>query len=115
MFIAVKQTISEDSIRSQAPEGYMFDHPWAVATEVAERLRRQYQAWLESKFPGAMVEVDQVHVGSGPQTGEIAVLVYSNGRNDLDVKDQIQRVLTTINSAFDMLEITQSHLVEKAC
>ena len=64
MFIAVKQTISEDSIRSQAPEGYMFDDPWEVAKEVAERLRRQYLAWLESTFPDAMVEVDQVSVGN---------------------------------------------------
>ena len=114
MFIAVKQTISEDSIRSQDPEGYMFDDPWEVAKEVAERLRRQYLAWLESTFPDAMVEVDQVSVGNALETSEVKVLVFRNGRNDSSIKEQIQPVLKTINSAFDMIEISQSHLVAKA-
>ena len=111
MFIAVNQTISEDSVRRRAPIGYRYDNPWQVAREIAGGLRRQYQAWLEQEYPGAMIELDKVTEGNDPRTTAVKVVVFSNARNDKDSDEKIQEVLNRLHAGFDMLEIDHCHLV----
>jgi len=111
MFIAVNQMISEDSMKERAPEGYFYDDPWEVAREVAECLRGQYHAWLEQRYPGAMIEVDKVKEGNGPQSTEVEVVVFCFGRMDEDIKQTIQTFLNRVRGEFDMLTIDRNHLL----
>ena len=64
MLIAVSQTISDASMKEQAPAGRCYDDPWGVAREVAACLRQQYRVWLEQQFPTALIEVDRVREGA---------------------------------------------------
>jgi len=90
MFISVKQMISEDTIREGAPAGFKYDDPWDVAKGVAGCLRHDYYQWLESKYPGALIEVDRVKEGNGAQTSEVKVLVFRFGRCDDELKETIE-------------------------
>jgi hypothetical protein len=111
MFIAVNQTISEDSITRRAPEGYRYDDPWQVAREVARGLRRLYRVWLEQEYPDALIELDKVKEGNDPRTTGVKVVVFSYARNDKDSDEKILEVLNRIHSGFDMLEIDNCHLI----
>jgi len=114
MFITVNQTISEISIRNQAPPGFQYDDPWGVAKGIAQCLRQRYAAWLESKFPDALIEVDKVKEGNGRLTTGVQVVVFRFGRNDLELKETIEPYLNLIWADFDMSEIDKGHLLAKA-
>jgi hypothetical protein len=110
MFIAVKQLISENTLRERAPQGYAYDDAWEAARELADSLRRQYRAWLEKAYPEAMVEVDKVQEGNAPCTSEVKVVVYSFGRNNSELIEVIQPALNRIYADFDMAEIDHRRL-----
>jgi len=114
MLITVNQTISETSIRNQAPPGFHYDDPWGVAKGIAGCLRQRYVAWLQSKFPDAMIEVDRVKEGNGKQTTGVEVVVFRFGRIDAELKDTIEPYLNLIWADFDMSEIDKGHLLAKA-
>ena len=114
MFITVNQTISEISVRNQAPEGFRYDDPWGVAKGIAGCLRLQYLAWLESKYPNALIEVDRVRESSGTNTSEVKVVVFRFGRIDNDLKETIEPYLNLIYAGFDMTEIAKGHLLATA-
>jgi hypothetical protein len=114
MFISVKQMISEDTIREQAPAGFKYDDPWNVAKGIAGCLRHDYYQWLESKYPGALIEVDRVKEGNGAQTSEVKVVVFSFGRCDNELRELIEPYLNNIHSTFSMREIDKSHLLATA-
>ncbi|MDR3672305.1 MAG: hypothetical protein P4L36_15765 [Holophaga sp.] len=110
MFIAVKQLISENTLKERAPRGYAYDDAWEAARQLAGCLRQQYQAWLEKTYPDAMIEVDKVMEGNGPCTTEVQVVVYSFGRNNLELVEVIEPALNLIYADFDMTEIETHHL-----
>ena len=114
MFITVDQTISENTLREGAPAGYRYDDPWGVAMGIAESLRLQYGAWLENKYPNALIEVDKVKVSNRTGTTEVKVVVFRFGHMDNEIKDTIEPFLNLIHAGFDMAEIDRGHLLATA-
>jgi hypothetical protein len=85
-----------------------------VTKGIAGCLRHDYYQWLESKYPGALIEVDRVKEGSGSQTSEVVVDVFRFGRCDNELRAMIEPFLNNIHSAFDMTEIDKGHLLATA-
>ena len=110
MLIAVNQTIGAASIQEGAPDGYHYDDPWEVAQEIAGGLRKQYLAWLNGRFPDAMIEVDRVREGNTAPTTGVKVVVFRFGRMDNELREAIEPFLSSMYSGFDMAGIDRGHL-----
>jgi hypothetical protein len=114
MLIAVSQTISDASMKEQAPAGRCYDDPWGVAREVAACLRQQYRAWLEQQFPTALIEVDRVREGNSPHSAGLQVAVFHFGRMDGEIGQSIQSALEHVAAGIDLGTINRKHLLATA-